>query len=269
MRVFFAICLCAIVVALQSCSTPAYVEVDLTAHELGLQRSIKQGIPFRHVVYQPEQVRSTDKLHVYIEGDGIAWRMRGFISSDPTPRNPLMLRLMASDSASTMYLGRPCYFGHAPDEECHPDFWTFSRFSEKVVISMARVIRQQSSQFASVVLIGHSGGGALAMLIAEHLPKVDAVVTVAGNLDVEGWVKHHKYTPLYNSLNPVSRPVLPARIRQLHLVGGRDEVVPPELVVDWISRQPSAERWTYDNYDHSCCWQKNWSDVLRWIDLAG
>lgn len=259
---FFVVVVC----GLQSCGTPAYVRVDNTAGSLGLRRAVLAGDPFRHVVYRRAPVRSTKKLHVYIEGDGVAWRMRTLISSDPTPRNPLMLRLMALDSASALYLGRPCYFGLARDPECHFDYWTFMRFSEEVIDSMVTVIRQQSSIYESIVLIGHSGGGALAMLIAEHLPAVDAVVTVAGNLDTEGWVRHHRYSPLRGSLNPATRPRLPDRVRQLHLVGAADQVIPPELVVDWISRQPAAEHWIFENFDHSCCWQQQWDNVLRWID---
>jgi len=39
-------------------------------------------------------------LRVYIEGDGFAWINRFRISPDPTPRNPVALKLAATDPAS-------------------------------------------------------------------------------------------------------------------------------------------------------------------------
>ena len=256
----------AVFALLQSCASPAHIEVDRAAGELGLHRSVEQGAAYKHVLYQPGNRSGKDKLHVYIEGDGVAWRWRRVISSDPTPRNPLMLRLMSTDSANTLYVGRPCYFGLAPNPACNSDVWTYSRFSDDVVSSMARIVRRHSAAFNSIVLIGHSGGGALALLIAEQLDNVDAVVTVAGNLDTDKWVDHHGYTALYGSLNPAIRPSLPETVRQLHLLASEDEVIPPVLVDDWIARQPSAQRWVFEGFNHSCCWEKSWSDVLHWIN---
>lgn len=268
LRVIAPLAVCLLAALLQSCAKPAHVEVNRTASDLGLVRSIAHGKTFQHVVYQSQPRQSTNRLHVYIEGDGVAWRMRSVISRDPTPRNPLMLRLMGMDPSNTLYVGRPCYFGLVPDKACNPDYWTFSRFSDKVVKSMASVIREKSADYRSVVLIGHSGGGALAMLIAEHLRNVDTVVTIAGNLDIEAWTKHHGYTPLFGSLNPAARSPLSVQIRQLHLVAGRDEVIPPAIVNDWIARQPSAQRWVFEEYDHSCCWSEQWVEVLRWISRS-
>ena len=72
----------------------------------------------------------------------------------------------------------------------------------------------------SVVLIGYSGGGVLAVLIAPQVPG-SAVVTIAANLDVEAWARWHQYTPLSGSLNPATQPPLDA-LHEWHLVGDRD-----------------------------------------------
>jgi len=253
---------------LQSCATPAYIDVERAADELGLHRSTEQGAAYEHVLYKSGNRVGKDKLHVYIEGDGIAWRWRRVISSDPTPRNPLMLRLMSTDPANTLYVGRPCYFGLVANFACNSDVWTYSRFSSEVVASMAAIVRRHSEAFNSVVLIGHSGGGALAMLIAERLSNVDAVVTVAGNLDTDKWVDHHGYTALHGSQNPATRPGLAEGVRQLHLLASEDKVIPPTLVDHWIARQPSAQRWLFEGFNHSCCWQSSWSDVLLWINRS-
>jgi pimeloyl-ACP methyl ester carboxylesterase len=41
-----------------------------------------------------------------------------------------------------------------------------------------------SGHFDGVVLIGYSGGGTLAMLLAARVPETRGVITIAGNLDI-------------------------------------------------------------------------------------
>jgi len=230
-------------ISVAACSTPAYKHIDQQAESLGFERSTQGTSNFRHVVYAPLRDASSDTVHVYIEGDGVAWRWRYFIKA-------------------------PCYFGLVLDEQCNSDLWTFSRFSEKVVNSMVEVISDRTKDYSNVVLIGHSGGGALALLIAERLQKTSAVVTVAGNIDTDAWVGHHRYTPLYGSLNPVKRTPLKSSIRQLHLVGGKDKVIPANLVKEWIKNQPNAELWEIPGNTHLCCWAEQWPQVLNWIRFA-
>ncbi len=248
-----------------SCSTAAYQQVDARAEQLGFSRSTQHSEKFRHVVYAPRRDVVGDTVHVYIEGDGVAWQWRYFVKSDPTPRKALMLNLMSKDKGNTLYIGRPCYFGMVLDDQCNADYWTFSRFSEKVVLSMVEVIAQRTQQFRNIVLMGHSGGGALALLVAEKLPKVTAVVTLAGNIDTDAWTSHHRYTKLYGSINPATRAPLPASIRQLHLVGGNDTVIPPKLVKQWMLKQPSASLWEVPENTHLCCWADQWPEVLHWV----
>ena len=59
-----------------------------------------------------------DEVHVYIEGDGYAWATTTDPSDDPTPINPLALRLAAVDDApNVLYLARPCQFRPAGTRE--------------------------------------------------------------------------------------------------------------------------------------------------------
>jgi len=221
-------------------------------------------------VFGNQQVDKADSgiLHVYLEGDGSPWMFRTIVMKDPTPRRPLMLSLMALDSAPSVYLGRPCYNGHANDEGCNSDLWTFGRYSVTVISSMASAIRAlaKRTNASEVWLFGHSGGGALAMLLAANLDEVSRIVTLAGNLDTDAWTQHHRYTPLFSSLNPARQPLLPDSVSQWHFVGSSDGVIPPELVREFINSQPQAEAYALPGYTHGCCWANIWPTILRGLD---
>lgn len=209
-----------------------------------------------------------DVLHVYLEGDGTPWMYRVLITPDPTPRRPLMLRLMALDASPAAYLGRPCYNGTAADAGCDNALWTSARYSSSVADSMANAIGVllERHEFESVRLFGHSGGGTLALLIAARLPQTLDVITVAGNLDPDAWTAHHRYTPLHESLNPVREPPLDDAIGQWHLLGGDDTVVPPAITRAFIDSQANAVGALFPSFGHGCCWQRVWSGVLRAVD---
>ncbi len=200
-------------------------------------------------------------VHVYLAGDAAPRRAARFRPPDATPRPVRVLELMALDPHPRLLLGRPCAFG-AP--QCAAQWWTSARFGEPVVESLARALAALLAEHGKreVVLIGHSGGGALAMLLAERVPETRAVVTLAGNLDVGAWQRHHGFLPLEGSLDPAARPPLPARIFQLHLLAGRDARVPPALVQAAIARQPDARVRVFPRFDHGCCWAEVWPQVL-------
>jgi pimeloyl-ACP methyl ester carboxylesterase len=245
---------------LQGCATPAQ-RADRFAAEQGYRRVLLQGSGFTHVAYLKGTPGLSRPLHVYLEGDGSPWR-GGRAAKYPTSRDPLMLKLMALDSSDSVYLGRPCYHGLNTSENCEPKWWTSHRYSEPVRDSMAAALLNLYSEEQPLVLLGHSGGGALAMLMAERLPNVRAVVTLAANLDIHAWTRRHDYPLLHGSLNPADRPPLPGNIHQLHLAGGRDDNVPAEFIQRVAAQQLNAEYRLLERYDHTCCWHEIWPEVL-------
>ncbi len=177
-----------------------------------------------------------------------------------------MLRLMALDPSPSVYLGRPCYFGLSHDRGCNPSYWTVRRFAPEVVDSLAAVLRSETdrAQARTVELYAHSGGGTLAVLLADRVESVSRVVTIGANLDTAAWCHLHHYTPLLGSLNPVEERRRPDRIRVLHLVGSEDTNTPPELVESAAFRiGASSSVRIIRGYTHTCCWQEIWGRVLN------
>ncbi len=229
--------------------------------------SLVMNAQFKHLTFFQEG--KGERLHVYIEGDGRPFQNRFLIAKDPSPQNPLMLSLMRQDKSSSFYLGRPCYFtknmAAMDDAQCTPKFWTSARYSEEVVNSMIAALRQHISTHPhhGISLIGHSGGGTLAVLMAARMPEVDQVVTLAGNLDIKAWADLHHYTPLKHSLNPADLNLIHAR--QLHFVGDKDDNIPPSLSKTWLKSMGQSMHLIKDA-DHNCCWLMHWPDLLAQIN---
>lgn len=261
-------------VLLSACATlPAPDERRQAASALARERGW-QGLELRTSsfslqAYVPGASPADDELTLYIEGDGLAWISGRQPSSDPTPLDPLGLRLaLAHPQGNAVYLGRPCQYlgnGRAP---CGKAYWTGARFAEQVVHSIDQATDQLKARAGAqrLVLVGYSGGGALAMLLAARRRDVVQVVTVAGNLDHAAWTQHHRVTPLHGSLNPERlRPRL-AHLRQLHLVGERDRITPPELAQAFVAGYPPGHQARVEvlpGYDHRCCWAEDWKSLWQ------
>ncbi|WP_320838047.1 hypothetical protein [Zhongshania sp.] len=248
---------------LAACATPAQ-RIDVTAERFGMKKRLIEGLNFRHVTYAKPQSTTTKTLHIYLDGDGSPWLRGRYIASDPTPRNPLVLGLASLDTeADVVYLGRPCYLGLHDEPMCNERLWTSARYSEAVVRSMAAAAQAMIAErgASSVSLIGYSGGGSLAMLMLAHMVSVDEVITVAANLDTDGWAKHHGYLPLNESLNPMLSHY-PRHIRYRHFAGENDENVPSHQTRAFIARH-GGELVLVPNFNHRCCWRDRWPDFVK------
>ena len=210
-------------------------------------------------------------MHIYLEGDGTPWIDGKWIATDPTPRKAVMLDLMRLDHSPAILLGRPCYHLKSKDTNCHSDDWTTGRYSPKVITSMVQAINilQQQLGFSEIALFGHSGGGVIALLIANamqlEIPRATTVVTLAANIDTDAWSASHGYLPLERSLNPTRLPALPSSTFTLHLFGDNDKVVNSNLFKNYLSSRPDVESIVYTGFDHNCCWGKVWLGILERI----
>ena len=206
-------------------------------------------------------------LFVYIEGDGHAWKSRTRPSSDPTPLNPVALRMAQADTGTdaVLYLARPCQY--VSDPQCNVHVWTDARLSEKVVRSLNSAVDAAKQRVGAdrVALIGYSGGGGAAALLAERRSDVVFLGSAAGCLDTVAWTRKLGVSPLARSLNPIDAASSLASVPQLHLLGAQDGTVPPEIGEAFCRRAGGARLCRrVPDMRHGGEWEKVWPyDEIR------
>lgn len=199
---------------------------------------------------------------MFLENDGLPWQTPTIVSNDPTPRHPVALALFRQTAAPAIYLGRPCHWVGTFEPPCEAYFWTDGRFHPDVLSSLLAALRKITSTVPGsaqrLVLVGHSGGGTLATLIAHALEQPVVVVTMAAVLDHRKWTSRLAVSPLEGSLNPATEPrKSTAALTELHVFGARDEVVKLEDAASYLERFPAATL-VLPQADHRCCWQTWW-----------
>ena len=253
---------------LTACASPSQ-RFDTVATELQFSSQQIDGAGFVHRIFLNKAAQNNalgQVLHVYLDGDGTPWRNH-FPTDDPTSRNPMILQMMAKDPAPAILLGRPCYHDLALAPACDRRFWTSHRYAREVVDSMRSALQHwlASHPYSTLVLIGFSGGGVLASLMAPDMLQVTGLLTIASNLDVQAWSEFHGYPALPDSLNPMQQARLPPHIKQLHLAGSEDENVPP-AIIEAYSRKQLQAKYLQQHQQHNCCWETIWPEPLGLLD---
>lgn len=244
-------------------------QADQLAGEQGWRRQMLSAGGFELASFVPRQRVLNPHLVVYIEGDGFAWLSGTQPSSDPTPRDAVGLKLaLAQPEPNAAYLARPCQFVPGQDRRCTSAYWTNQRFSADVVMATMKALDRlkQDAGAQTLTLVGYSGGGTVASLVAVRRPDVTRLVTVAGNLDLAGWVAHHGLQPLGGSLDPADDVLGLSRVPQWHFVGDLDRVVPAALTERLVARyaDPSSAVVTHlADVDHACCWAQRWPNLWK------
>lgn len=241
------------------------------AVEAGFQRTRVQAGQFALTVLHRQRAAAPPPLLVvYVEGDGRAFLGRRRVSADPTPRDPLALRLALRDAGDAIaWIARPCqYLERAERDACAPRYWTTARYSEAVIAAVDAAVDQvrARSGAARVGLVGFSGGGTVAALLAARRTDVAWLVTVAANLDHAAWTRLHRVTPLSASLSPLEYRERLRRVPQRHLVGSADRIVPLAVTEAYVAAlghpHASAVR-VIEGFDHRCCWERVWPELLH------
>ena len=234
-----------------------------------LTREVLDTGKFRLAVFYRGLDHQSSVIAVYIEGDGYAWKQKHYLSDDPTPINPVALKLAAKDpSPALLYIARPCqYLRPEQLKDCNQKYWSTHRYAEEVIRSVNDAVEWgvRKSGAAKVNLYGYSGGGAVAALVAARRPDVIRLITVAANLDHALWTRMQGISPLSGSLNPADATDKLKNISQLHYAGSEDKVVPVSILEAFRARFGENTNITLQvipGFDHHCCWADAWPDLL-------
>jgi len=201
-------------------------------------------------------------LTIYIEGDGASWLFKTIPPRNPTPDKSLVVAMAASDpNPYVLYLARPCQFiDLGIVKECDESLWTDGRFSDQVITLLNQGIDEvlRSMPPLRLHLVGHSGGGTLATLIAAQRSDVNCLVTLASPLDLSAWTNSLAIAPLLKSKNPAEPNANLKQIRQTHYLGENDRIVTKESIGRYRNFPPQTEFITVSGFDHQKFWLEHW-----------
>jgi len=220
---------------------------------------------FLLTTYQRFDATSDNKqMVVYIEGDGMAWISRDQLSSNPTPVQPIALKLASIDTnANVLYIARPCqYLWPQKMNRCSSRYWSDKRGSEEVISSINQAISivKQKQNISSIRLIGYSGGGGIAALIADRRADVSEFVSVSGNLNYKLFTQTHNLSPMNGSIDPITVANQIGSIPQIHYVGADDKIIPKQIALSFSDKVKVINNVSHDN------WPDKWAQILKTVN---
>ena len=172
-------------------------------------------------------------VHVYLEGDGFAWDRPNRPSFNPTPRNPVAMRLAMADPApQVVYLARPCQYRALAEEPlCDRDVWSVDRYAPAEIQAVREALDQVKAESGarSVGLNGYSGAGPILIALAAERDDVAYLRTVAATLDPVAFTTWHGVTPLRRPVSTREALAALKDLPQAHYVSKGDAVIPPAL----------------------------------------
>ena len=242
------LCLAAVLLTaltlLAGCAAPGgrelWAELSEEGRDNGFQPLNIATPPFAlsALLKSPPNGAVVESLVVYLEGDGRVLTPRGELREDPTPSQSMVFELARQDPApAVLYLARigqyqPQYTGAA-----YQAYWSEDRLAPAVVGAADAAIAQIKGRVGArnLYLVGYSGGGGLACLLAAQRDDVAGLVTVAGLLDHAWWTSTNHYPPLSGSLNPAEFAADLTDIPQVHFYGTNDKLISPEMSARFAS----------------------------------
>jgi alpha-beta hydrolase superfamily lysophospholipase len=120
-----------------------------------------------------------------------------------------------------------------------------------------------------LVLVGYSGGGVIAALVAARRRDVTLLITLVAPLDPADWTRRMGLSPLEGSQSPMDHAQALAGVPQVAFAGERDAIVPADSIRSAFGKLGSgamARLIVIPDFDHRCCWVRDWKHLreLAW-----
>ncbi len=215
---------------------------------------------------------SNSSAWVFIEGDGTPWVLGRWPAQRPIVKKPVAYPLWQNTQATALYLKRPCYFDNTslkPSDfssvktlpnHCTANWWTTDIYSQGVIRALKAELENALQQHAisHYILIGHSGGGTLATLLADNmLHKPLLIITLAGNLKPIQFNHIHQL--------PKSTLTLPLlNIPQWHYFAHQDDVI-SYSAQNICHIQTHVHCYNLTDTRHSDGWLMHWPAIKKKI----
>ncbi len=236
----------------------------------------------RNIESAPYILRSYERIHdrgglanLYISGDGSEFTSPEEWENNPTPKNPVALHLASKDHAkNVIYLARPCQYTEqnpqtiSKKQDCNESSWKENRFSQDTIDSFKLALDDIARRYdiTGFHLIGYSGGGAIATLLASQRRDILSIRTIAGTLDHKAQSNILGTPKLTGSLNPIDITGKITHVPQFHFIGGQDKFVPPAIIHNYVQATPPnnciqtmlVQEAGYDNG-----WVEKWPELLK------
>jgi triacylglycerol esterase/lipase EstA (alpha/beta hydrolase family) len=120
--------------------------------------------------------------------------------------------------------------------------------------------------YSALVLIGHSGGGSLVMLLSRRLPQTKLLLTLSGNYDINLWADYHGYQRLSKSENPAD--YVNQGILEWHYLGAEDNNIPPNLFMHLLESRSNSRVEVLSGVAHQQGWLVYWPEILSRLNYS-
>ena len=211
---------------------------------------------------------------VFIEGDGASWTRGGKLPpKNPTPSQSILIDFFSPENGppvNQIYLGRPCQFvDPARFGDCDISDWTSHRYAKKQTERIFAALLywlNKLEQSSSIHLIGHSGGGLMAVRLAFKLDQsgfqVNSITAISSPIDPEYWTENRGFSPLQiDSYNEELNWAVQHQCIDLW-IGEDDRLISVKDIRPSIRKKMANQIKVVPNASHSKGWQQEWTKEI-------
>ena len=183
-------------------------------------------------IWEKEGIEKGKPLRIYLEGDG-----------NPNPSHRIALYYAEQDTTkNVIYVARPCQWINDKICQLKPEIYKEQRFHPEIIREIEEVVLHLKNKYkaSEIELIGYDGGATIALNLATQM-NIKRVITIAGILDTNAYVRQNGVPEMPDAQNPADKLSLLAEVPQIHYVGGNDEITPRRAAERFISKMKNPK----------------------------